>query len=121
MGCLRRVVILVCLGADLVAFAFIFLALLNGVTLGEAAVIGKTDAWVMIVLSIVGLLATLLLGAILWLAGSGGRGPARARIQELERQNQRLRDALSGPSGVTAPAAGSQHGADSRSIEQEEP
>lgn len=94
MGCLRRVVILICLGFDLLAFVFIFLALLNGVTLGEAAIIGRTDAWVMIVLATIGILATLLLGTILWLFGSGGRGPARTRIQELERQNQRLRDAL---------------------------
>lgn len=94
MGCLRRVIIILCLGFDVLAFGFIMLALLNGVAQGETTVIGRTDAWVMIVASIIGLLATLLLWTTLWLFGSGGRGPARARIQELERQNQRLRDAL---------------------------
>lgn len=94
MGCLRRLVMICCLGFDLLAFAFILLALLNGATLGKAAIINKTDTWVMIAASIIGILATLLLGLFLWLFGSGGRGPAKARIQELERQNQRLRDAL---------------------------
>jgi hypothetical protein len=90
------VVLLCCLGFDLLAFAFTVLALLNAAAHDEMTMIGQTDATVMLVLSIIGLLATLLLGLILWLIGSGGRGPARARIQELERQNQRLRDALHG-------------------------
>lgn len=118
LSCLRRVVMLCCLGFDLLAFAFILLALLNGVTLGEAAAIGKTDAIVMVVLSILGILVTLLLGLILWLFGSGGRGPARTRIQELERQNQRLRDALRGSSDLTTDAIESHDGTDPRSIRQ---
>lgn len=120
MGCLRRVIMMFCLGFDVLAFAFIFLALLNGVAQGETTIIGRTDAFVMLVASAIGLLATLLLGTILWLVGSGGRGPARTRIQELERQNQRLRDALYGPPDPTATIVESQHETDSRSIEQEQ-
>ena len=120
MGCLRRVIMMFCLGFDVLAFAFIFLALLNGVAQGETTMIGRTDAFVMLVASAIGLLATLLLGTILWLVGSGGRGPAKARIQELERQNQRLRDALGRPPDLAAQVAEAQRGTDPRSIEQEQ-
>lgn len=116
MGCLRWFVMVCCLGVNLLAFAFILLALLNAAAHEGMTVIGKTDAEVMFGLSIIGLLATLLLGLILWLSGGGGRGPARARIQELERQNQRLRDALHGSSDLATEAVESHGGTDSRSI-----
>lgn len=75
---LRRMVISFCIVLNLASFALLFLVLANGATNGELFVMATSDANLLFVASLLGLIFNLILAITLW------RGSMRARREEFD-------------------------------------
>jgi hypothetical protein len=81
VGCLRRGLIALALGWNLVGWAIVVIVIGDAGVLGEAAIIAESDALVLFFAAIGGVILTLLLALLIWIGRRRHvveRTPARA-------------------------------------------
>jgi hypothetical protein len=76
-------VISFCLLLNIASFGLLFLVLANGATNGELFVMATSDANLLFVASLLGLIFNIILGVMLW------RGSTRARREEIDARPDR--------------------------------